>query len=43
MSLLVERGASVDARDDSGALPLDVAREAGQEEAEALLVVGKES
>ncbi|HLE68604.1 MAG TPA: sigma-70 family RNA polymerase sigma factor [Vicinamibacteria bacterium] len=43
ISLLLERGASVDARDDSGALPLDVAREAGEEEAEALLVVGKES
>jgi hypothetical protein len=33
----------VDARDDSGATPLDVAREAGQEEAARLLLIGKES
>ena len=43
VSLLLERGASVDALDDSGATPLDAAREAGQEDAIALLVVGKES
>jgi ankyrin repeat protein len=42
VALLLERGASVDALDDSGATPLEVAREAGQEEAAGLLV-GKES
>jgi ankyrin repeat protein len=42
VALLLERGASVDALDDSGATPLEVAREAGQEEA-AWLLVGKES
>jgi RNA polymerase sigma factor (sigma-70 family) len=41
VALLLERGASMDARDDSGASPLDVAREAGQEEAAGLLL-GKE-
>jgi RNA polymerase sigma factor (sigma-70 family) len=42
MALLLERGASAQALDDAGATPLDVAREAGQEEAAALLA-GKES
>jgi RNA polymerase sigma factor (sigma-70 family) len=42
VALLLERGASVDVLDDSGATPLEVAREAGQEEAAGLLV-GKES
>jgi len=42
VALLLDRGASPDALDDSGASPLDVAREAGQEEA-LLLLVGKES
>ncbi len=42
VALLLERGASSDARDDSGSSPLDVAREAGQEEAAGLLA-GKES
>lgn len=37
VSLLIERGASVAALDDSGASPLDVAREASQEEALGLL------
>jgi RNA polymerase sigma factor (sigma-70 family) len=42
VAMLLERGASPDARDASGARPLDVAREAGQEEAAGLLG-GKES
>jgi RNA polymerase sigma factor (sigma-70 family) len=42
VSRLLERGASVKALDDSGASPLDVARDAGQEEAIQLLA-GKES
>ena len=42
VALLLERGASVDVLDDSGATPLEVAREAGQEEAAGLLV-GKDS
>jgi RNA polymerase sigma factor (sigma-70 family) len=37
VSLLLERGASREALDDSGASPLDVAREAGQGEAARLL------
>jgi RNA polymerase sigma factor (sigma-70 family) len=36
-SLLIKHGASVDATDDSGASPRDVAREAGQEEIARLL------
>ncbi len=42
VSLLLEKGASVEALDDSGASPLDAAREAGREEA-ARLLAGKES
>jgi ankyrin repeat protein len=42
VSRLLERGASAKALDDSGASPLDVARDAGQEEAIQLLA-GKES
>ena len=42
VALLLERGASSDARDDTGSSPLDAAREAGQEEAAGLLA-GKES
>jgi len=40
--MLLDRGASPDAQDDSGATPLDVARETGQGEAAGLLA-GKES
>jgi RNA polymerase sigma factor (sigma-70 family) len=42
VSLLLERGASVDARDDSGATPLDVAREVSREDIAGILL-GKES
>ncbi|HEY7699289.1 MAG TPA: ankyrin repeat domain-containing protein, partial [Vicinamibacteria bacterium] len=38
VSLLLERGASVDARDDSGATPLEVAREASREDIARLLL-----
>jgi RNA polymerase sigma factor (sigma-70 family) len=42
ISLLIERGAPMDALDDSGATPLDAAREASREEALRLLL-GKDS
>lgn len=42
VSLLLERGASVEARDDSGATPLDVAREVSREDIAGILL-GKES
>jgi ankyrin repeat protein len=42
VSLLLARGASARTRDDSGMTPIDVAREAGEEEA-AQLLLGEES